>query len=49
MTPGGTLTCAACAHSFELRRAGRAVDDEAFQIAPVPLLRANGGIRVAVG
>ena len=48
MTPGGTLTCPECSKSFELRRAGRSLEDDAFQISPVPLLRANGGIRVAV-
>ena len=48
MTPGGTLTCPSCERRFELRRAGRSPDDDALQIAPVPLLRANGGVRVAV-
>jgi Fe-S cluster biogenesis protein NfuA/nitrite reductase/ring-hydroxylating ferredoxin subunit len=48
MTPGGVLTCPACERRFELRRAGRSPDDDALQIAPVPLLRADGGVRVAV-
>jgi Fe-S cluster biogenesis protein NfuA/nitrite reductase/ring-hydroxylating ferredoxin subunit len=48
MTPGGLLTCPSCERRFELRRAGRSPDDDALQIAPVPLLRANGGVRVAV-
>jgi Fe-S cluster biogenesis protein NfuA/nitrite reductase/ring-hydroxylating ferredoxin subunit len=48
MTPSGTLTCESCKRRFELRRAGRSPDDDALQIAPVPLLRANGGVRVAV-
>jgi Fe-S cluster biogenesis protein NfuA/nitrite reductase/ring-hydroxylating ferredoxin subunit len=48
MTPAGTLTCPACERRFELRRAGRSPDDDALQIAPVPLLRSNGGVRVAV-
>jgi Fe-S cluster biogenesis protein NfuA/nitrite reductase/ring-hydroxylating ferredoxin subunit len=49
MTAGGTLTCPSCERRFELRRAGRSPDDDAAQIAPVPLLRANGSVRVAVG
>jgi len=48
MSPDGTLTCPSCERRFELRRAGRSPDDDALQIAPVPLLRANGGVRVAV-
>jgi Fe-S cluster biogenesis protein NfuA/nitrite reductase/ring-hydroxylating ferredoxin subunit len=48
MTPGGTLTCPSCERRFELRRAGRSPDDDALQIAPVPLLRSSGGVRVAV-
>jgi Fe-S cluster biogenesis protein NfuA/nitrite reductase/ring-hydroxylating ferredoxin subunit len=49
MTPGGTLTCPSCDRRFELRRAGRSPDDDALQIAPVPLLRKDGRVRVAVG
>jgi Fe-S cluster biogenesis protein NfuA/nitrite reductase/ring-hydroxylating ferredoxin subunit len=48
MTPGGTLACPACERRFELRRAGRSPDDEELQIAPVPLLRGGGRVRVAV-
>ncbi len=48
MTPGGVLTCPSCERRFELRRAGRSPDDDAAQIAPVPLLRAEGKVRVAV-
>jgi Fe-S cluster biogenesis protein NfuA/nitrite reductase/ring-hydroxylating ferredoxin subunit len=48
MTPGGTLTCPSSDRRFELRRAGRSPDDDAAQIAPVPLLRAEGRVRVAV-
>ncbi len=44
----GTLTCPSCERRFELRRAGRSPDDDALQIAPVPLLRAEGRVRVAV-
>jgi Fe-S cluster biogenesis protein NfuA/nitrite reductase/ring-hydroxylating ferredoxin subunit len=48
MTPGGLLTCPSCERRFELRRAGRSPDDDAAQIAPVPLLRGEGRVRVAV-
>jgi Fe-S cluster biogenesis protein NfuA/nitrite reductase/ring-hydroxylating ferredoxin subunit len=48
MTPGGVLTCASCERRFELRRAGRSPDDDALQIAPVPLLRKDGRVRVAL-
>jgi Fe-S cluster biogenesis protein NfuA/nitrite reductase/ring-hydroxylating ferredoxin subunit len=48
MTPDGTLTCPSCERRFELRRAGRSPDDGALQIAPVPLLRAEGRVRVAI-
>jgi Fe-S cluster biogenesis protein NfuA/nitrite reductase/ring-hydroxylating ferredoxin subunit len=49
MAPDGMLTCPSCDRRFELRRAGRSPDDEALQIAPVPLLRGDGRVRVAVG
>jgi Fe-S cluster biogenesis protein NfuA/nitrite reductase/ring-hydroxylating ferredoxin subunit len=48
MTRDGTLTCPSCERRFELRRAGRSPDDDALQIAPVPLLRGEGRVRVAV-
>ena len=48
MAPGGTLTCPSCERRFELRRAGRSPDDEELQIAPVPLLRGEGLVRVAL-
>ena len=49
MAADGTLTCPSCERRFELRRAGRSPDDDRLQIPPVPLLRSNGGVRVAVG
>jgi Fe-S cluster biogenesis protein NfuA/nitrite reductase/ring-hydroxylating ferredoxin subunit len=49
MAPDGTLTCPSCERRFELRRAGRSPDDDRLQIPPVPLLRADGRVRVAVG
>ena len=48
MTAGGVLACPSCERRFELRRAGRSPDDEALQIAPVPLLRKDGRVRVAL-
>jgi Fe-S cluster biogenesis protein NfuA/nitrite reductase/ring-hydroxylating ferredoxin subunit len=48
MTPGGTLTCPSCQRRFELRHAGRSPEDEQQQIPPVPLLRGEGRVRVAV-
>lgn len=44
----GALTCAACGRSFFLPRAGRSLDDERIQLDPVPLLREQGGVRVAL-
>ncbi|HEY2601142.1 MAG TPA: NifU family protein [Thermoleophilaceae bacterium] len=44
----GALTCPSCARSFFLPRAGRSLDDDGLQLAPVPLLRENGGVRVAL-
>lgn len=45
---GATLSCPACSHSFELRLAGRSTEGSGLQLAPVPLLREGGGVRVAV-
>jgi Fe-S cluster biogenesis protein NfuA/nitrite reductase/ring-hydroxylating ferredoxin subunit len=45
---GGALTCPSCARSFFLPRAGRSLDDERIQLDPVPLLRDNGSVRVAL-
>jgi Fe-S cluster biogenesis protein NfuA/nitrite reductase/ring-hydroxylating ferredoxin subunit len=49
IAPDGTLTCPSCERRFELRRAGRSPDDDRLQIPPVPLLRSEGRVRVAVG
>ena len=48
MLEGETLSCAACSHSFELRLAGRSTEGTGLQLAPVPLLREGGEVRVAV-
>jgi hypothetical protein len=45
---GGALTCPGCGRSFFLPRAGRSLDDDGVQLEPVPLLRENGGVRVAL-
>jgi Fe-S cluster biogenesis protein NfuA/nitrite reductase/ring-hydroxylating ferredoxin subunit len=45
---GGRLTCATCDTTFDLPRAGRAVDDATLQLEPVPLLRNGGPVRVAL-
>ncbi len=44
----GALTCSGCGRSFFLPRAGRSLDDERLQLDPVPLLRENGSVRVAL-
>jgi hypothetical protein len=44
----GALTCPGCGRSFFLPRAGRSLDDDDMQLEPVPLLRENGSVRVAL-
>ena len=44
----GALVCPSCGRSYFLPRAGRSLDDERLQLAPVPLLRENGSVRVAL-
>jgi len=44
----GALACAECERSFFLPRAGRSLDDEQLQLEPVPLLRDEGRVRVAL-
>ncbi|MDQ3760120.1 MAG: NifU family protein, partial [Actinomycetota bacterium] len=44
---GGILKCPACGVSYELPKAGLAIDGEA-QLDPVPLLAERGGVRVAL-
>jgi Fe-S cluster biogenesis protein NfuA/nitrite reductase/ring-hydroxylating ferredoxin subunit len=46
---GGILTCAHCERRYDLPRAGRCLDDGDLQLAPVPLLRNGGPVRVALG
>jgi Fe-S cluster biogenesis protein NfuA/nitrite reductase/ring-hydroxylating ferredoxin subunit len=45
---GGTLTCATCGRSYDLPRAGRSTDGAGLQLEPVPLLRSNGSVKVAL-
>jgi Fe-S cluster biogenesis protein NfuA/nitrite reductase/ring-hydroxylating ferredoxin subunit len=44
----GALTCPGCGRSFFLPRAGRSLDDDHLQLDPVPLLRENGSVKVAL-
>jgi Fe-S cluster biogenesis protein NfuA/nitrite reductase/ring-hydroxylating ferredoxin subunit len=44
----GALTCPGCSRSFFLPRAGRSLDDERLQLDPVPLLREDGAVKVAL-
>jgi Fe-S cluster biogenesis protein NfuA/nitrite reductase/ring-hydroxylating ferredoxin subunit len=45
---GGSLSCPTCGTGYLLARAGRASDDEALQLVPVPLLRTAGSVKVAI-
>ena len=45
---GGVLACSGCAASFFLPRAGRSLGDDGGQLTPVPLLRDEGQVRVAL-
>jgi Fe-S cluster biogenesis protein NfuA/nitrite reductase/ring-hydroxylating ferredoxin subunit len=44
----GALACPECRRSFFLPRAGRSMDDEHMQLEPVPLLRDEGRVKVAL-
>jgi Fe-S cluster biogenesis protein NfuA/nitrite reductase/ring-hydroxylating ferredoxin subunit len=44
----GALACPRCARTFFLPRAGRSMDDEQLQLEPVPLLREQGHVKVAL-
>lgn len=44
----GALACPGCGRQFFLPRAGRSMDAERIQLEPVPLLREQGEVRVAV-
>ena len=44
----GALACPGCGRSFFLPRAGRSMDDDRIQLEPVPLLREDGAVKVAL-
>jgi Fe-S cluster biogenesis protein NfuA/nitrite reductase/ring-hydroxylating ferredoxin subunit len=44
----GALRCPQCERSFFLPRAGRSMDDDHLQLEPVPLLREQGRVKVAL-
>jgi nitrite reductase/ring-hydroxylating ferredoxin subunit len=44
----GALRCRQCARSYFLPRAGRSMDDDRLQLEPVPLLREQGRVKVAL-
>jgi Fe-S cluster biogenesis protein NfuA/nitrite reductase/ring-hydroxylating ferredoxin subunit len=44
----GALACPRCDRSFFLPRAGRSLDDAHMQLEPVPLLRDEGRVKVAL-
>jgi Fe-S cluster biogenesis protein NfuA/nitrite reductase/ring-hydroxylating ferredoxin subunit len=44
----GALACPSCRRSFFLPRAGRSMDEERIQLEPVPLLREQGRVKVAL-
>jgi Fe-S cluster biogenesis protein NfuA/nitrite reductase/ring-hydroxylating ferredoxin subunit len=44
----GALSCPECARSFFLPSAGRSMDDDRIQLEPIPLLREDGRVKVAV-
>jgi Fe-S cluster biogenesis protein NfuA/nitrite reductase/ring-hydroxylating ferredoxin subunit len=44
----GALSCPECARSFFLPSAGRSMDDDRMQLEPVPLLREDGRVKVAL-
>ncbi len=45
---GGALSCPSCRRSYFLPRAGRSMDDDHLQLEPVPLLREQGRVKVAL-
>lgn len=42
------LACAGCGHNFDVRRAGRDLDEPELHLEPYPLLHEPGGIKVAL-
>ncbi len=44
----GALRCSGCGRGYFLPQAGRSMDDDHLQLQPIPLLRAQEGIKVAL-
>ncbi|MBV8431226.1 MAG: NifU family protein [Solirubrobacterales bacterium] len=44
----GTLACPGCGRSYFLPRAGRSLDDDRLQLEPIPLLREQDRVKVAL-
>lgn len=44
----GALACPSCSRSFFLPRAGRSLDEDGLMLEPVPLLREQGAVKVAL-
>jgi nitrite reductase/ring-hydroxylating ferredoxin subunit len=44
----GALACRHCQSSYFLPRAGRSLDDQGLQLDPIPLLREQGAVKVAL-
>ena len=45
---GTVLACPICSQHYDVVRAGRGMDLESLHLEPVPLLRENGRVRVAL-
>jgi nitrite reductase/ring-hydroxylating ferredoxin subunit len=45
---GNVLTCPSCPARFNIRLAGRGLDDTTHHLDPLPLLTDSAGVRVAV-
>ena len=45
----GVLACGACGQRFDVRLAGRGVDQPELHLVPLPLLAGDGRVRLAVG
>jgi Fe-S cluster biogenesis protein NfuA len=44
----GTLICPSCKHRFDLRKAGRSMQNRDLHLIPLPLLREPDGIKLAI-
>jgi nitrite reductase/ring-hydroxylating ferredoxin subunit len=49
-TSDGQLVCPGCGHRYDVRHAGRCLDDDELHLEPVPLLfDGDGRVKVAAG